>query len=77
MTCVNTARARRLASGTALLTIIVAAPVDGVRAADLFDDFTTLRGTVSGGARLGRKDHEDNDHRSRRSAVGMASAGQG
>ena len=48
MTCVNTARARRLASGIALLTIIVAAPVDGVRAADLFDDFTTLRGTVSG-----------------------------
>lgn len=48
MTCVNTARAPRLASGIALLTIIVAAPVDGVRAADLFDDFTTLRGTVSG-----------------------------
>jgi outer membrane immunogenic protein len=50
MTCVNTARARRLASGIALLTIIVAAPVEGVRAADLFDDFTTLRGTVSGSA---------------------------
>src|SRR5687767_3896583 len=50
MTCVNTARARRLASGIALLTIAVAAPVEGVRAADLFDDFTTLRGTVSGGA---------------------------
>ena len=49
MTCVNTARARRLASGIALLTIIVTAPVGGVRAADLFDDFTTLRGTVSGG----------------------------
>ncbi len=48
MTCVNTARARRLVSGAALLTIIVAAPVDGVRAADLFDDLTTLRGTVSG-----------------------------
>jgi outer membrane immunogenic protein len=49
MTCVNTARAPRLAFGIALLTIIVAAPADGVRAADLFDDFTTLRGTVSGG----------------------------
>ena len=49
MICVNTARARRLASGIALLTIIVAAPGDGARAADLFDDFTTLRGTVSGG----------------------------
>lgn len=49
MTCVNTARPRRLASGVALLTIIVAAPLDGVRAADLFDDFSTLRGTVSGG----------------------------
>ncbi len=49
MTCVNTARARRLASGIALLIIAVSAPVDGARAADLFDDFTTLRGTVSGG----------------------------
>jgi outer membrane immunogenic protein len=49
MTCVNTARARRLASGIALLTIAVGAPVDGARATDLFDDFTTLRGTVSGG----------------------------
>jgi len=48
MTCVNTARARRLASGIALLIIAVSAPVDGARAADLFDDFTTLRGTVSG-----------------------------
>ena len=50
MTCVNTARARRLASGIALLTIVVAAPVEGVRAADLFDDFTTLRGSASGGS---------------------------
>jgi opacity protein-like surface antigen len=49
MTCVNTARARRLASGIALLTITVSAPVEGARAADLFDDFTTLRGTVSSG----------------------------
>ena len=49
MTCVNTARARRLASGAALLTIVVAAPLDGVRAADLFDDFSTLRGTVTAG----------------------------
>src|SRR5262245_51423396 len=48
MTCVNTARARRLASGAALLIIAVGAPVEGARAADLFDDFTTLRGTVSG-----------------------------
>jgi outer membrane immunogenic protein len=50
MTCVNTARARRQASGIALLTIVVAAPVEGVRAADLFDDFTTLRGSASGGS---------------------------
>lgn len=50
MTCVNTARARRLASGIALLTIAAAAPVEGVRAADLFDDFTTLRGSASGGS---------------------------
>ena len=49
MTCVNTARARRLASGIALLTIAVSAPVEGARATDLFDDFTTLRGSVSGG----------------------------
>jgi len=46
---VNTARARRLASGIALLTIAVSAPVEGARATDLFDDFTTLRGSVSGG----------------------------
>ena len=50
MTCVNTARARRLASGVALLTIAVAAPVEGARATDLFDDFTTLRGSASGGS---------------------------
>jgi outer membrane immunogenic protein len=49
MTYVNTARASRLVSGIALLTIAVSAAVDSARATDLFDDFTTLRGTVSGG----------------------------
>src|SRR5919112_230167 len=49
MTYVNTARACRLAPGIALLTIAVTAAVDSARATDLFDDFTTLRGSVSGG----------------------------
>ena len=49
MTSVNTAKACRLASGIALLMIAVSAPVDSARATDLFDDFTTLRGTVSSG----------------------------
>jgi len=49
MTCVNTARARRLASGVALLTFAASASFEAALAADLFDDFVPLRGSVSGG----------------------------